>query len=263
MVEGSGHHAGGPAAPAADAGLAVTLDLRGARCLVAGGGAVAAHKVEVLLGAGARVTVVAAEVGPALAALVAEADATDGDALLTVAVRPVEAGDVPGHLLVVCATGDPVADDTLAGAARAAGALVNRADGGSPQPGAVDLAAVHRAGPVTVAVSTGGSSPALARWVRDRVAAVVGPDVADLAGLLEEARRQVAATGRPTRSVDWSAAINQAAPLVAAGRTEEARAVLARLAGTSGLADPAGTSGTDGTSGPAGGAGSGPAAPVG
>jgi siroheme synthase-like protein len=124
----------------------------------------------------------------------------------------------------------PDVDRRVVADALAAGVLVNSADGDSP--GTVRLPSVLRSGPVTVAVSTGGSSPALARWLRDRIAACMGTDLATVAALLDEARRALQGAGRPTGSVDWVAVLDdQVIPLVEAGRVEEARAVLLGLCG--------------------------------
>ena len=89
---------------------------------------------------------------------------------------------------------------------------------------------VTREGPVTVAVSTDGGSPALARWLRDRIAATLPPGTATVALLLEEARVALRAGGRSLESIDWPVVLDeQVVPLVGAGRIDEARALLADL----------------------------------
>ena len=91
------------------------------------------------------------------------------------------------------------------------------------------LPSVHRDPPVTVAVSTGGSSPALAGWLRRRVGEAVGPGMGALAGLMEEARRQVQAAGLPTDAVDWHALLDGPLPgMVRAGDVDGAREILRR-----------------------------------
>jgi len=210
----------------------VMLRLAGARCLVVGAGPVAGRKVRNLLDHGAEVTVVAPEIG----ADVSDIDPAGVPGTLTVEVRRYRPPEAAGFLLVVSATGDPDVDAQVATDAAAAGALVNRADsdvvgrdGGDPPAGTVRFPGVHRDGPVTVTVSTDGASPAFSRWLRDRVVAALGTGVGELAALSGEMRSALLAAGRSPGSVDWDAALDLAAPLVADGRTAEARGLLERL----------------------------------
>ena len=71
-----------------------------------------------------------------------------------------------------------------------------------------ELPAVVRQGPVVVAVSTSGYSPALAGWIREKVAEQLGPEVALLAEWLSEAREEMKAGGRSTEDVDWRTALD-------------------------------------------------------
>lgn len=130
-------------------GLPVTLNLDGVACLVVGAGAVGVRKAATLTAAGAVVTVVAPERN-----------------------REFRPGDCAGHRLVVAATDDPAVNAAVEADAHAHGAWCNRAD--RSDGGDVAFAAVHRAGDVTVGVSTGGADPARARLVRDRIAALLG-----------------------------------------------------------------------------------------
>jgi siroheme synthase-like protein len=199
----------------------VVLDVADRRCLVVGAGPVAARKAEGLLVCGARVTAVAPSTGAEMTAL-----AERFPEHLRVESRPYRSPEAGDYDLVLTATGDETVDGDVARDARAGGVWVNSADD-APRCSFV-LPAVHREGPVTLAVSTGGASPALAGWLRRRVAGVLGGDVATLASLLEEARRRVQANGRSTESVDWTALLDGDLPaLVAAGRIAEARALLA------------------------------------
>ncbi len=211
----------------------VALDLVGASCLVVGGGPVAARRTRGLLLAGAVVTLVAREVGPAVGALAAGDPGGAGSGTpagsLSVETRPYRAGEAARYRLVVAATGLPGVDSAVVADALGGGALVTLASGRSP--GTLQLPAVHRAGPVTLTVSTGGTSPALAGWLRDRAAAALGPEVAMLAALVEEARASLRATGRPAGEIAWREVFDRVAPLVDDGRTAEARALLARLTG--------------------------------
>jgi siroheme synthase-like protein len=151
--------------------------------------------------------------------------AADAAGRLVIEQRPYRSPEAAGYRLVVTATGIPDVDGAVAADAEVAGVWVNSAD--DLEHCTFILPAVHRQGPVTVAVSTGGASPALAGWIRTRVAQAVGPDVAVLAGLLEEARSTVKASGRSTEGLDWLGIIDRIAPLVDAGHTDEARAELA------------------------------------
>jgi len=169
----------------------VNLVLTGRRCLVVGGGSVATRKVEGLLAAGAVVHVVAPEIAKEIRAL----------AGVTFDERPYETRDLEGAWLVVAATGDPDVNATVRKDADAAHLWLNAAD--DPASCSFTLPAVTRQGPVTVAVSTAGHSPALAKWLKGQVEDLIGPEVATLATLLGEVREQLQAAGRSTEDVDW------------------------------------------------------------
>ena len=180
----------------------VYLDLREVPVLVVGAGPVAARKVAGLAAAGARVRVVAPSVSPALdRALVEE-----------VRERPFEPADLDGVRLVVTATGSRDVDASVAAAATAAGLWVNAAD--QPDDCSFILPAIARSGPLTVAVSTGGASPALARRLRDHAGRLLTDDVVALAEQLAAERAAVRARGESTEDVDWSAAIDPVIPPV-------------------------------------------------
>jgi siroheme synthase-like protein len=198
----------------------VVLRVEGRPCLVVGGGAVAARKVAGLLECGAVVTVVAPEVDPSI---VAFATSTRGSGRgLQIERRPYRDGEAAGYRLVVTATGVPSVDRRAAADAEAAGIWVNSAD--DADRCTFFLPSVHRDGAVSVSVSTGGSSPALAAWLRRRLGASLGPHLDTLAALLDDGRVALRSAGRPTASVDWSALLDGELPdLVRTGRTEDAR----------------------------------------
>ncbi len=206
----------------------VMLDVAGRRCLVVGGGRVATHKVLGLVAAAAHVTVVAPDLHPDLVAMVAGPPRPMGGTTGSVAVhrRRYEPGEAADYRLVITATGRPEVDGAVAADAEAAGVWVNSAD--DPDRCSFILPAVHRDGPVSVAVSTAGASPALATWLRNRVATLLGPDLGALAELLAEARQRVRDQGASTEGIDWHALLDGPLPeLVHQGRLEEARALLA------------------------------------
>ncbi len=197
----------------------VSLVVAGQPCLVVGGGPVAARKAEGLVRSGARVTIVAPEV-----------DAVIEWLPVAVERRRYRSGEAGHYRLVVTATGVSEVDTSVAADADAAGVWVNSAD--DVAHCTFLLPAVHRDGSVTLAVSTGGASPALASWLRDRAADACGEGLGALARVLEDARRKIQASGRPTESLNWRALLDGQMPrLVREGRLAEARRLLDQAIG--------------------------------
>jgi siroheme synthase-like protein len=191
----------------------VALVLQGRRCLVVGGGHVARRKALGLVEAGARVDLVAKEV---------LAPVRDMAGLESVQERPYRRGEVAGYRLAVAATGDPAVNRAVFEDGESAGVWVNSAD--DPASCSFILPAIARQGPVSVAVSTSGLSPALASWLKAHAAEHLGPEVAELAGMLAEARARVKASGRSTEEVDWRQSIDWAMlDLLRSGRRAEAK----------------------------------------
>ncbi len=160
----------------------VSLRLDGRPCVVIGGGRVAQTKVESLLAAGARVTLIAPEVTPSLAALAETHEIVH----LERSARP---GDLRGAFLAVAASDDREAQHAVAAEAEAERVLLNVVD--VPRLCTFTFPAVHRQGTVTIAVSSGGASPGLARSIRDDLACYVGPEHALLARLLGRMRERL------------------------------------------------------------------------
>ncbi|HLT70422.1 MAG TPA: bifunctional precorrin-2 dehydrogenase/sirohydrochlorin ferrochelatase [Acidimicrobiales bacterium] len=189
----------------------VNLRLAGRPCLVVGGGAVALGKVQGLLEAGADVTVVAPEVDERIAALGVRVER-----------RPYRPGEAAGYRFVVSATGDPAVNQQVLDDGEAAGVWVNSAD--DPDRCSAVLPARHRQGRLLVTVSTGGHSPAVASWLRRRLAEEIGPAYDALVGLVGEVRDEVRARGVPTERLDWQGALDSGIlELVRAGRLAEAK----------------------------------------
>jgi siroheme synthase-like protein len=198
----------------------VNLIVDGRRCLVVGGGRVALHKVRGLVEAGARVTVVAPHLDPEIVGLSRGADI--GDADVVTEARAYRRGEAAGYRLVVAATGDPAANQQVYDDAEAAGVWINSAD--DPDRCTVTLPAQFRQGRLTVTVSTAGHSPAVAAWLRDRLAGELGPEYDALIGLLAEERTRIRSEGRSTEDVDWRSALDSGIlELVRAGRLDAAR----------------------------------------
>lgn len=179
-------------------GYPVVLDLTDVPVLLVGGGNIASRKAEGLSAAGARLTVVAPMVLPDLASAAAE-----------VRERGYVTADLDGHQLVMTATDDPAVNTQVAVDARARGMWVNSAD--DPANCSFILPAVTRRGPVVVAVGTDGSSPALARHLRDRIATdILTPNVEAAAVELARQRAEFHEQGISTETVDWTQRLKDA-----------------------------------------------------
>ncbi len=177
----------------------VMLTVDGRRCLVVGGGKVAARKVDGLVAAGADVTVIAPSVDPSISALP-----------VTVEQRSYRPGDASaGFRLVITATDDPDVNAQVYADAEAAGIWVNSAD--DPEHCSFTLPAIHRDGDVTVAIGTGGQSPAFAAWLRDRVRESLPAGLSDVVGQLAAERRAVQEAGESTEARDWRPRIEELA----------------------------------------------------
>ena len=163
------------------------VDLTGRRCLVVGGGAVAERKVLLLAECGAAVEVVS----PKLTARLMSLASSRRIRVLRRLVRP---SDLAGAFLVVVATDDPQVNREVAARVKQAGGLVNVVD--DPAACSFLVPAVVRRGDLTIAISTGGGSPALAKRLRQHLEQTIGPEyeafVAALRLLRERTRQTVA-----------------------------------------------------------------------
>jgi len=176
----------------------VLLDLAGRRCLMVGGGSVAERRVDALLAAGAQVTVISPRVTQPLAALAAEGR-------IGLESRGYREGDLAGTDLVFVATDAGEVNAAVAREARERGLWINAAD--DPAHCTFILPALVRRGDLTVAVATGGTSPALARAVREELEAYLTAEYATLAAIAAEARREVRAAGRVVTAEAWRRAL--------------------------------------------------------
>lgn len=174
-----------------DDGYPVVVRLAGRRVLIVGGGQIALRKARGVLAAGAAVTVVSPDVVPELAALPS----------VVIHRRRFEAGDLDGAMLVIAATNDPDAQQQIFEEGERRGIFVNAVD--DPDRCSFVLPAVHRRGPVIIAVSTQGRSPTLAGRLRDLLADAMPADIEALAAELAEQRRAIQARGESTEDVEW------------------------------------------------------------
>jgi uroporphyrin-III C-methyltransferase/precorrin-2 dehydrogenase/sirohydrochlorin ferrochelatase len=164
--------------------LPIFLDIQGRACLVVGGGAVAGRKVELLLRAGGRVTVVSPALGEGLAEASAQGRIRHVVTLFTPAA-------LTGHCLVVAATANPAVNAAVAAAAADCGLPVNVVD--DPALCTFIFPSVVDRSPVVVAVSTGGASPVLARVLRARLETLIPATYGRMADLMAAFRTEVRA----------------------------------------------------------------------
>jgi siroheme synthase-like protein len=177
------------------------MDLAGRDCLVVGAGAVAARKARSLLECGARVTVVGEHPAATFRALERR-----GARLLQ---RRFRAGDVARQALIIAATDDPVVNAAVSAAARRRGIPVNAVD--DPPNCTFIVPAVVRRGDLTIAISTGGKSPAAARLVKERIAAMLGAEHAALVRLLgaHRGRMKLMVEGQGRRARTWKQVLDE------------------------------------------------------
>ncbi len=162
--------------------LPIFLDLKGKPCALIGGGEVAARKVNLLLKAGARVTVYAPELGPTLAGMVREGKI----AHLKAVFEPALLDDC---VLAIAATDDKAVNRQVHEAATARRIPVNVVD--QPALCTFILPSIIDRSPVVAAVSTSGTSPVLARLIRARLETLIPAAYGRLGQLVAEFRDAV------------------------------------------------------------------------
>ena len=154
-------------------------DLQGRACVVVGGGVIAERKAAGLLDAGAVVTVVSPQATTALRRW-----ARAGR--LVHRARRFKRSDVAGSWLVFAATNESDVNERVFAVATRARIFANVAD--QPPLCSFIAPAIVRKGPITVAISTGGASPALAKKLKRDLAAHIGPAYARMLRLARALR---------------------------------------------------------------------------
>jgi precorrin-2 dehydrogenase/sirohydrochlorin ferrochelatase len=198
------------------------IDVRGRTCVVIGGGGFAEEKVHKLRECGAMVQVVSPDITEGIRALV------DGENVAWLP-RKFESGDLGGAFIAVAATGDDDANEMISKEARERNVLLNVVD--VTHLCTFIAPAVARRGEVTVAVSTGGASPALARKLRESLGESAELKWADMAGVMSAARKRLRETGVSVDPQHWQCCLgDDLLDLVQAGReTEALESLLTRL----------------------------------
>jgi precorrin-2 dehydrogenase/sirohydrochlorin ferrochelatase len=178
----------------------IALNLQDRPCLVVGGGGLAVEKAQGLIDAGARVTVV----NPAPDARLHDL-ARDGR--ITVEGRAYEPADLDGIYLAFGASEDRALNARVAADGRTRGVIVNAVDD-IPNCDFFAVSIVRR-GDLQIAISTGGASPAFARWMREYLEERLPIEFGDLLDVLAEARSTIKARGAIPPYERWKAAIDE------------------------------------------------------
>ncbi len=160
----------------------VFLDLAGRLAVIVGGGGVAERKVVTLLEYGPRVRVVSPQVSPEIESLAASG-------AIELERRGYVRGDLEGAFLVVCATSSEEVNRAVHAEAEERGCLVNVVD--VPELCSFIVPSIVRRGTLSVAISTGGAAPTVAKRLRKHIEGHLGPEWEPYMTLLGEVRTLV------------------------------------------------------------------------
>ena len=155
------------------------FNLKGQNCLVVGAGDIAARKIELLARAGAKITVVAREIGATVAAMQASHS-------LDIRQSSFAPNELRQFRLIVSATNDTETNALVAKTASEQGIPVNVVD--NPGLSSFIFPAIVDRSPIVIAVSSGGAAPVLARLLRAKIESVIPPVYGRLANLAEKFR---------------------------------------------------------------------------
>ncbi len=197
----------------------IFLGLSGKRCVVVGGGEVALRKVRALLEHEAEVKVISPKLCPELAQMAEKK-------IIQVLPRVYDHGDLEGACMVIAATDDGKINRKVAEEAREGEILVNVVD--DPEQSAFIVPSYLRRGALTIAVSTAGKSPALARKIRTRLENDFGTEYASLAIIASEVRSELKQQGIKVNGDTWQEALDLEVlvRMLRSGQGDKARAIL-------------------------------------
>ena len=197
----------------------VFLRIHKKKCVVVGGGRVALRKVRMLLDCGGEVKVVSSTFHFNLLRL-AEKKA------IRLIQRDYKPGDLTGAAIVIAATDKQEINRRVAEEAKRVGALVNVVD--NPEPSSFILPSYFRKGGLTLAVSTGGKSPALARKIRTELQKNFGKEYATLLLLIGEVRSSLMRRGIRINAGRWQKALDlePLLRLLRVGKPKKAKQIL-------------------------------------
>lgn len=197
----------------------IFLNTGGKKCVVVGGGKVALRKVKMLLDCGADVTVVSPKPCPEIVTL------SKGGSIHLIQ-RDYEAGDLKDAVIAMVCTDVKKVNRKVADEAKKTGVLVNVAD--NPEPSDFIIPSFFRRGNLTIAVSTSGMSPALARKIRAKLEKGFGEEYGSLLSIIGEVRSAIKERGIIVGVEAWQDALDLdlLIRLVQAGQGEKAKAFL-------------------------------------
>ena len=197
----------------------IFLNIQGKRCVVIGGGKVALRKVKMLLDCGANVSVISLKPHPDIAKLYKEK-------AIHLIQREYESQDLKGAVIAIVCTDVKEVNRKVADEAEKAGVLVNVAD--DPGPSDFIIPAFFRRGNLTLAVSTSGKSPALARKIRTKLEKSFGEEYASLLSLIGEVRSTLKEKGYIVDAETWQEALDLdlLIQLVRSGQRKKAKVIL-------------------------------------
>lgn len=200
--------------------LPIFLNLKKRPCVVIGGGEVASRKISLLLDAGAEVTVYAPELGDTIRRWV-------GEGKIKHVAQEFRREMLDGCVLVIAATDDRAVNQRVSEVAKVRGIPVNVVD--QPDLCTFIMPSIIDRSPVTIAVSTGGRSPVLARLIRARLETLIPSGYGRLAKLVATFRDQVKQTFKhpPRRRQFWEEVLQgRIAELVYSGQDQAAEKAL-------------------------------------
>ena len=197
----------------------IFLNARGRKCVVIGGGTVALRKVKTLLDGGAEVTVISPKPHPDIGRLFK-------DKAIFLIRREYETGDLKGAVIAIACTDLKKINRRVVAEAKKAGVLINVAD--DPKLSDFIIPSFFRRGDLTLAVSTSGTSPALARKIRMTLQKTFGKEYASLLSLIGEVRATLKNKKHRVDPEIWQEALDLdlLIELVRSGQKKKAQTIL-------------------------------------
>ena len=197
----------------------IFLNISGKKCVVIGGGQVACRKVRTLLEYGASVEVISPDLCSELSQMAENRE-------ISVLQRSYRVGDLQDAVIAIAATNNSDINREVVKEGQGKAVLVNVID--DAENSDFIAPSYMRRGDVTIAISTAGRSPALARKIRTRLEKDFGDEYASLALLIDEMRAEVKRQGIKVSGDAWQEALDLdlLLDLLMRGNSKEAKIIL-------------------------------------